>query len=129
MEAIQQALEPENVQQLRSFLNYYGKFIPSLASIVHPLNQLLQKDAKWQWTQNCAKAFSEATQALKLSQVLVHYYPSLPITLAGNASAYGIGTVISHVLPDGSERPIALHLAHFHPLRRIIANWKEKHCH
>ena len=67
VEAIQQVPELENVQQLRSFLNYYGKFIPSLASIIHPLNQLLQKDTKWQSTQNCAKAFSEAMQVLKLS--------------------------------------------------------------
>ena len=37
----------------------------------------------------------------------MHYYLSLRITLTGDASAYCIGAVISHVLPDGSERPIA----------------------
>ena len=36
------------------------------------------------------------------AQVLTHYEPRLPITLA-----YGIGAIISHILPDGSERPIA----------------------
>ena len=110
VEAILRAPDPENLQQLRSFLgllNYYGKFIPNLANIVHPLNQLLQKDAKWTWTSDCVQAFTAAKQALNSSKVLAHYDPSLPITMAGDASAYGIGSVISHILPDGSERPIA----------------------
>ncbi len=38
---------------------------------------------------------------------LVHYDPSLPIKMAGDAYAYGVGAVMSHVMPDGSERPIA----------------------
>ena len=50
VEAIENAPPPRNVQQLWSFLrllNYYRKFIPNLASIIHPLNALLHSDCKW----------------------------------------------------------------------------------
>ena len=59
------------------------------------------------WDEQCAQAFSEAKQALTSSSVLMHYDPTLPISLAGDASPYEIGAVISHTLPNGSERPIA----------------------
>ena len=108
--AIVKAPTPRSVQELRSFLgllNYYGRFIPNLASLIHPLNRLLCKDARWNWTKKCAEAFDKAKQALVSSKVLVHYDPSLPLKLAGDASAYGVGAVISHVMKDGSEHPIA----------------------
>ena len=47
---------------------------------------------------------------IKLSEapVLMHYNPKLPISLAGDASNYGIGAVLSHVDAKGQEHPIAL---------------------
>ena len=111
LQAIVDAPALKNVPELRSFLgllNYYGKFIANLAMMLHPLNSLLQQDRKWEWTSECSQAFQQAKEALSSSHVLVNYGPALPITLAGDASAYGIGAVISHTLPDGSERPIAL---------------------
>lgn len=38
---------------------------------------------------------------------LAHYDSKLPLTLACDASAYGIGAVIQHTMPNGEERPIA----------------------
>ena len=108
--AIVKAPAPTNLQELRSFLgllNYYGKFIPNLSTLIHPLNQLLQADRKWSWTEECAKAFECAKTQLTSSNLLTHYDPSLPIQMAADASAYGVGAVISHRFPDGSERPIA----------------------
>ena len=110
VEAITNAPEPKNVPELRSFLgllNYYGKFIPNLSSILHPLNQLLKDKQKWEWSKGCAQAFKTAKDQLTSARVLTHYDPNLLIALAADASAYGIGAVISHTYPDGSERPIS----------------------
>ena len=110
LQAIVQAPAPRNIQELRSFLgliNYYGKFIPNAAAILHPLNELLRKDSKWKWSRQCQDSFEKAKEALMSSKVLMHYNPSMPIRMSGDASAYGIGAVIAHVLPDGSECPVA----------------------
>ena len=109
-QAVQNAPPPKNIQELRSFLgllNYYSKFIANLSTIIHPLNELLEHSKQWEWTAECARAFQSAKDALVSYEVLVHYDPALPLVLAGDASAYGIGAVISHVMPDGTERPIA----------------------
>lgn len=39
--------------------------------------------------------------------MLVHYDTAKPLVLACDASPYGIGAVLSHIMPDKQERPIA----------------------
>ncbi|KAH0821232.1 hypothetical protein GEV33_001559 [Tenebrio molitor] len=46
-------------------------------------------------------------EILTSAQVLTHYNPDYDIKLSVDASPYGLGGVISHVMPNGSERPIA----------------------
>lgn len=41
------------------------------------------------------------------SGLLVHYDMKKPVTLACDSSSYGMGAVISHIMEDGKERPIA----------------------
>ena len=124
LEAIQCAPTPTNTTELRSFsglLNYYGKFIPNLSTMIHPLNSLLRQGVHWKWSTQCEDSFKAAKQALSLASVLAHYDPTLPLQLAGDASCYGIGAVLSHCYPGGTERPIAFALRTLLPSERNYA--------
>ena len=108
--AISQAPEPKNVPQLQEFLglmNYYAKFIPNRSTFTQPLNNLLCKNTPQKWRKNYSDAFSQIKRSLVSTSVPIHYSLLFPLRLAGDASAYGIGAVISHVTRDGTERPIA----------------------
>ena len=110
VKAIIEAPSPRNLQELRSFLgliNYYAKFIPNLSSSLHPLHVLLNVGQSWRWTGDCEEAFQLAKLSLIAAPVLAHYDPSIPLVVATDASAYGVGAVLFHRYPDGSERPIA----------------------
>ena len=107
--AIQQAPKPLNVTQLKSYLgllSYYGKFLPNLSTLLAPLYQLLGKDVSWKWSSEQESAFQASKELLTSSKLLVHFNPQFPLLLACDASAYSIGDVLAHVMPDGSEQPI-----------------------
>lgn len=123
--AIVKAPAPKDVTQLRSFLglvNYYAKFLPSLSSVLAPLNQLLQKSQEWMWGLAQAKAFQTAKEALTSATVLTHYNPDLDLVLECDASPYGVGAVLSHKWEDGSTRPIAFASRSLNPAERNYAH-------
>lgn len=122
---IVEAPAPRNVAELRSFLglvNYYGKFLPDLATTLSPLYTLLQKQKKWTWGPDQKKAFSHVKDMLKSSRVLVHFDDQLPLILSCDASPYGVGAVLSHQMPDGSERPVGF-------ASRTLAKAEQKYSH
>ncbi|XP_064487549.1 uncharacterized protein K02A2.6-like [Ornithodoros turicata] len=109
VKAVLCAPTPKDKRQLKSFLgmiNYYGKFLPNLSSVLHPLNNLLCKDKPWIWDSKCQNAYEEVKDMLASTAVLTHYDPAKPIQLGCDASPYGVGAVLSHIGPDGI-RPIA----------------------
>ena len=121
VEAIQKAPEPQNVSQLRSFLgmlNYYHQFLPNIATTLEPLHQLLRQGTPWQWKQEQQKAFESAKELLQSADLLVHFDPAKPLILATDASDYGVGAVLSHQLPDGSEKPIGYASRSLNPAER-----------
>ncbi|EYC36161.1 hypothetical protein Y032_0928g3081, partial [Ancylostoma ceylanicum] len=110
IEAIKSMVEPKNVGQLRAFLGmitYYAAFMPTMKDLRGPLDALLKKDVKWEWTSKQQLAFEKLKKALSSELNLAHYDPRQKIVVAADACDYGIGCVISHRYKDGSEKPIA----------------------
>jgi hypothetical protein len=101
---------PANVAQLRSWLgmiNYYSNFIPNLSTLETPLTELLKKNHEWRWHKEQENSWEQMKNALASTSILVHYSGKKELRLECDASPYGVGAVISHVMEDGTARPVA----------------------
>ena len=109
VKALMEARAPNDVTELKSYLgllNYYNRFLPNLSTVLTPLHRLLRKETTWKWEEEEQQCF-EATKSMILgANILVHYNPSQPLILQCDASQYGLGTVLSHRMDDGSDKPI-----------------------
>ena len=72
------------------------------------------------------KRFRTIKKLLMSSKLLVHFDPSLELILACDTSNYGIGAVLAHRLPDGSEKPIGFTSRTLTETEKSILNWKRK---
>ena len=103
---------PLTKKDVRSFLGLYGyyrKFMPNFSTMVTPLTELTKKRMpnKVKWTTQCDHAFSELKEALTRAPILVTPDWNLPFILQTDASATGLGYVLSQVNGKGEEHPIA----------------------
>lgn len=110
IKSVLQAPQPQNASEVKSFVglaNYYGKFIPNISSKLCPLYHLLKAGADFKWSDQCQLAFEQVKRDIVSDTVLTHFDLKKPIVLTCDASKHGIGAVLAHLMPDGSQRPIA----------------------
>ena len=107
--AVKNAPPPTNITELRSFLgmvNYYNQYIPRLSTITEPLHMLLRKGVIWKWEKAQRVAFEKIKELLCSAPLLTHFDPSKPIIVHCDASLYGVGVVLSHLMSNGEEHPV-----------------------
>ena len=110
VKAIQDSPRPNNLKELQAFLgmlNYYSCYIPNVTSMLAPLHKLIDKDTPWEWSDTHEESWNKTKSALHSLMLLVHYSVERDVVIACDASPYGLGCVISHILEDGTERPIS----------------------
>ena len=106
VDAIVKMPSPTDITGLRSFLGtvqFYRKFIPNLSTMTELLTRLTCRDMPWKWGEEQQAAFQCLKTILSKDTILVHYDPHLDIGISCDASNVGIGTVLFHCYPDGSE--------------------------
>ena len=60
IEAIKKVPIPKNIKSLQSFngqINFIRRFIPNLTEVMKPMQKLLKKSAKFEWTNEGREAF------------------------------------------------------------------------
>ena len=61
----------------------------------------------WEWSAQEQELFQALKYELSKEHVLVHFDPALQVGISCDTSNVGIGMVLFHRYPDGSERPIS----------------------
>jgi hypothetical protein len=67
VEDIIKAPPPRNQAELKSFIgmvNYYGRFIKNLSTVMHTLYELMSQSVEWKWTPERQKTFEFIKQEI-----------------------------------------------------------------
>ena len=122
VKAIQRLPYPkQDVTAVRSFLGmvgYYRRFIPHYAALVEPLNELLRKGSKKEWTDECVQVVDEVKQLLTTSPILRRPNFSKPFQITCDASQIGVGAVLEQLDEKNEPHPVAYWSKTLNPAQR-----------
>ena len=101
---------PRNADEVCSFLgllNYYCRFIPAFSDLMHPIQELLKKNVKFEWTEECDKAFKTAKETLMRDPILYHPDPNTPWIIETDASKMAFaGVLLQPHIHDGIKQEV-----------------------
>ncbi len=110
LDAIKNYPVPKNQKGVKRFLglaSYYRKFIRNYSSTVDPINKLLKKGVKFEWSNECQECFNKVIGLLINPPILAFPDLNREFCLTTDASCSGLGAVLSQVMDDGEEKVIA----------------------
>ena len=106
VEAVLSWPTPRNLKEVRGFVglcSYYRIFVQDFAKHAEPLHALTRKGARWNWDDQCQKAFEVMKHKLTSAPVMALPQDDAEYILDTDASNCHIGAVLS-IVQDGQEK-------------------------
>ena len=106
VDAIYRMPIPNNSKELKSQLcgiSFFRRFVPNLASILAPLNNMTGKKQTFQWSTDAENRLLHVRKLLAEKPLLVYPRFDKPFHLHCDASDYGLGVAISQY--DDEKNP------------------------
>ena len=99
---------PKEIKQFLGLIGYYRKFVPRFSDLARPLNALMRKNTKFEWTQQCQKSFELLKTSLMMGPILTYPDPNFPSVLFMDASKYAWVCILTqkktHILEEKETR-------------------------
>ena len=121
LKGIQDWSAPTTVKQVQGFLrfgNFYRCFIRGFSEIARPLNELLKKDRKFEWTTECQQAFDDLKTRFTSEPVLIMPDQTKPFQIECDASKYASGAVLTQLDSNRDRHPCVFISKTFSPAER-----------
>lgn len=106
VEAIINIPPPRSVKEVRRVVglaSWYRRFVPNFSTLTSPLTNLLKKNVRFNWDENCQRALDDIKNHLISAPVLTCPNFDLPFVIQTDASDYGLGAVLSQQHEDGEK--------------------------
>ena len=119
--AISEFTRPSTVKGLQEFIgmvNFYHRFVPAAANIMHPLYQaLVGKPKELLWSEEMISAFNQAKEALAKATMLTHPQADAPTAITVDASGVAVGAALEQLV-NGSWQPLAFFSRQLRPAEK-----------
>ena len=99
----------KDIQSFQGFMNFYHRFIFNYSDIMVPLTRLTQKDAPWNFSEECCHSFNALKHAFTTMPILTHFILDTPITVETDASDYAVAGILSITCADSELHPVTFY--------------------
>jgi hypothetical protein len=111
----------KNVKEVCStlgVLGYQQQFIANFSHLAHPLNELLKKNKKFKWMEECTQAVNALIKAVMSNPVLLHPDYKKPFILEVDMLQYATGAILYQQDVDEHWRPVGYYSKSFNEAER-----------